>query len=80
MQDTAPVVAPVKTADVKKISGDSGNVYTVAKGDNPVAIARKLHVSYDTLLKLNKIEDPTKLQIGQKLRIPVKNKPVRADS
>lgn len=51
---------------------DSGEFYTVAKGDNPVAIARKLHVSYDDLLKLNKIEDPKKLQIGQRLHVPVK--------
>ena len=52
----------------------------MAKGDNPVAIARKLHVSYAGLLKLNKIDDPKKLQIGQKLRIPVRNKPVRVDN
>ncbi len=53
---------------------DSGETYTVAKGDNPVIIAKKLHVNYDELLKLNKIEDPKKLQIGQKLRIPAKHK------
>jgi nucleoid-associated protein YgaU len=53
---------------------DSGQVYTVVHGDNPVIIAKKLHVSYDELLKLNKIEDPKKLQIGQKLRIPAKGK------
>lgn len=53
---------------------DSGEIYTVVKGDNPVVIARRFHVSYDELLKLNKIEDPKKLQIGQKLHIPVKNK------
>jgi len=63
--DAAKTQAPLK---------DSGSVYTVAKGDNPVIIARKLHVSYDELLKLNKIEDPKKLQIGQKLRIPAKSK------
>ena len=51
---------------------DSGTLYTVSKGDSPAAIARKLHVGYDDLLKLNKIDDPKKLRIGQKLRIPVK--------
>ena len=58
-------------------SGDSGKVYVVVKGDNPVTIAKKLKVSYDELLALNHIEDPRKLQIGQKLRIPekkIKNK------
>lgn len=49
-----------------------GRTYTVAKGDNPVAIARKFGVSYDRLLKANKIDDPRKLQIGQKLIIPPK--------
>lgn len=49
---------------------DSGKLYYVEKGDNPYAIARKLNVSYTDLLKLNNIDDPKKLQIGQALRIP----------
>lgn len=53
---------------------DSGETYTTVKGDNAVAIAKKLHVNYDELLKLNKIDEPRKLQIGQKLRIPAKHK------
>ena len=48
----------------------SGKVYTVVKGDNPVTIAKKLKVSYGDLVALNHIEDPRKLQIGQKLLIP----------
>src|SRR5437016_12581393 len=48
----------------------SGKTYIVKKGDNPVTIARKLKVSYDDLIALNHIEDPHKLQIGQKLVIP----------
>jgi LysM repeat protein len=49
---------------------DSGKTYVVVKGDNPVTIARHLRVNYDALLQLNQIDDPRKLQIGQKLRIP----------
>jgi LysM repeat protein len=49
---------------------DSGKVYVVAKGDKPVSIAKKLKVSYDELLAINHIDDPHKLQIGQKLIIP----------
>ena len=49
---------------------DSGKTYVVVKGDNPVTIARHLHVNYDALLELNQIDDPRKLQIGQKLHIP----------
>lgn len=51
-------------------AADSGKVYSVAKGDNPVNIAKKLKVSYDELLAINHIDDPHKLQIGQKLIIP----------
>jgi LysM repeat protein len=55
-----------------KAADDSHKTYTVAKGDNPVAIAKKLKVPYDDLLSLNHIDDPRKLQIGQKLLIPNK--------
>ena len=51
---------------------DSGKVYVVVKGDNPVTIARKFDVPYDDLISLNQIDDPRKLQIGQKLLIPRK--------
>ncbi len=51
---------------------DSGKTYIVVKGDNPVTIAHKFKVSYDDLMELNQIEDPRKLQIGQKLSIPAK--------
>ncbi len=69
-----------KTADSKPASStagpkDSGIIHTVVKGESPVAIAHKLGVSYDDLLKLNHIDDPKKLQIGQKLHVPLKSKP-----
>ena len=60
------------TAKDVKAPWSSGKTYTVAKGDNPVTIAKKFKVSYDDLLALNHIEDPRKLQIGQKLLIPTK--------
>jgi len=63
----------------KQTARDSGQIYTVVKGDNPVTIAKRLGVNYDELLKLNKIEDPKKLQIGQKLRLPPKIQQTRAN-
>jgi LysM repeat protein len=55
-------------------SAESGaRTYVVAKGDNPVTIARKLKISYDDLIAANHIDDPHKLQIGQKLIIPAKS-------
>ena len=68
-----PVKPPVKDTAVVAMK-DSGQLYTVVKGDNPVTIAKKFHVSCDELLKINKIEDSKKLKIGQKLRIPAKIK------
>ena len=50
--------------------GSNGNTYVVAKGDNPVSIAKKLKVSESDLLAANHIDDPRKLQIGQKLIVP----------
>ncbi len=71
--ETKAAAKPVEhpKAEAKASSApDSGEIYTVVKGDNPVTIARHLHVSYDALLELNQITDPRKLQIGQKLHIP----------
>ena len=68
---------PKIKAAADSLPADAGKTYVVVKGDNPVTIARKLKVAYDDLIALNHIEDPRKLQIGQKLRIPekkIKNK------
>jgi LysM repeat protein len=67
-------VAKETPASAKAPTGESGVVYTVVKGDTPASIARKLGVRSSDLLKLNKIEDPRKLQIGQKLQVPAKTK------
>lgn len=48
----------------------NAEVYVVAKGDNPYSIAKKLNVSYKALIEVNGIDDPTKIQIGQKLKVP----------
>ena len=40
----------------------------MAKGDNPYSIAKKLQVSYNELIAINEIKDPTRVQIGQKLK------------
>jgi LysM repeat protein len=51
-------------------SGEAGKFYVVQSGDSPARIAKKFKVNYADLLKANNIEDPKKLQIGQKLIIP----------
>jgi LysM repeat protein len=56
--------------DVQAPPLSSGKTYIVKKGDSPVTIAKKLKVSYNDLMALNHIDDPRKLQIGQKLLVP----------
>jgi len=67
------VVAAAKTAPAAPkpaTSTAAPGTYKVAKGDNPYTIAKKFGVSYQELLKVNGVDDPTKLQIGQVLKIP----------
>jgi LysM repeat protein len=62
---------PIKAAlPVNPGASADGKFYVVAKGDNPVSIARKLKVSESDLLAVNNIDDPKRLQIGQKLIVP----------
>lgn len=73
---TSPAKAPAKPAATAKkaaapvVSGAA--TYKVAKGDNPYTIAKKLGTSSRELLEVNGITDPTKLQIGQVLKVPGK--------
>jgi LysM repeat protein len=70
---------PVKPTESSSAKPDSAKTYVVAKGDNPVSIAKKLKVSYAELIAANHIDDPHKLQVGQKLIIPTKSsKPKKA--
>ncbi len=66
----APAIETTKIPRALPAASESGNFYVVAKGDNPVKIAKKLKVSENDLLAVNHIDDPRKLQIGQKLIIP----------
>ena len=69
-----------KPAESNSTKSEAPKTYVVAKGDNPVSIARKLKVPYDDLMAANHIENPHKLQIGQKLIIPTKpTKPKKGD-
>jgi len=67
---TRRTVLTVTADEEAKTLSSSGKTYVVKKGDNPVAIAKKLKVSYSDLMALNHLDDPRKLQIGQKLLIP----------
>ena len=68
-RELKPSHSPAKNEQAKTLSS-SGKTYVVKKGDNPVVIAKRLKVPYNDLIALNHIDDPRKLQIGQKLLIP----------
>jgi LysM repeat protein len=67
------LVKPGKKSKANDPIPEGAKVYTVAKGDNPVNIAKKFKVPYDDLLAANHIDDPRKLKVGQKLIIPTKS-------
>jgi LysM repeat protein len=75
---TKATVKDDRKTDHTKVA-DSGKTHVVAKGENPLMIAHKFKVSYDDLLAINHIDDPHKLQIGQKLIIPAKPKPKKSE-
>ena len=64
--------AAPKAAPMVATTAAAAGTYKVEKGDNPYKIAKKLGVTSQDLLKVNSIEDPTKLQIGQVLKVPAK--------
>jgi len=74
VKNESPVAEPSAIPKAMPVGTGSGNFYVVAKGDNPVKIAKKLKVSESDLLAINHIDDPRKLQIGQKLIVPSKPK------
>jgi LysM repeat protein len=69
-----------KPVEINSTKPAAAKTYVVAKGDKLVSIAKKLKVPFDDLMAANRIDDPTKLQIGQKLIIPAKpSKPKKGD-
>ncbi|MEI6806855.1 MAG: LysM peptidoglycan-binding domain-containing protein [Myxococcaceae bacterium] len=44
--------------------------YTVVMGDNLTAIAKRMRVDYEEMLRINSIKDPRQLLIGQVLKMP----------
>ena len=53
-------------------AGKPVTIYTVKAGDTVWGISEQFGVSYNTLLKENKIRNARKVQVGTKLRIPGK--------
>jgi len=63
-------------SDIVEEEGDipekkaSITIYVVGQGDNYWNLAKKYNTTVDSLMKINKIEDPEHIEEGQKLLIP----------
>ena len=79
-QDSAPVVdrtkAAPKPAASAAVAQPAAEFYVVKKGDTLYSIALEHGVDYRELAQLNGLNDPTKISVGQQLR--VKPSPERA--
>lgn len=62
-----PAIRPVS---VSAGAGASAESYVVAEGDSVWRIANRFGVPQEELMKANGIDDPRKMRVGMKLRIP----------
>lgn len=69
VKKTQPVEEEKKDTPV---SSDSSNTYTVKSGDTLAGIGITLGVSWEEMAKLNGIEAPYSLEVGQVLKIPAR--------
>ena len=72
---SAPAVAPAAIEPAPMISEKESKTegtieYTVQKGDSLGLIAKRHNLSRSELVELNKLADPNKIRVGQKLLIP----------
>ena len=68
--DRAPVVAPAparSVAQLAPIPGAGSGTYVVRPGDTLYSIALEQGVDYRDLARWNKLDDPTKISVGQTL-------------
>lgn len=75
----APAAEVNRTVKAERKVADAGHVYTMQEGDCIDTLSKKLGVPVKSLMALNDIEDPKRIQIGTKIRIPsdVKMIPIR---
>jgi LysM repeat protein len=64
VQPNIPRATPVAEANT------DGRTHTVQSGETIWRISQQYNVAQDALLKLNNITDPTRIRVGQKLKIP----------
>jgi LysM repeat protein len=68
------IVAPAPGPSASPTLSQSEQTYVVKAGDNPASIAQQFRIKTEDLMAANNIQDPSKLQIGQTLKIPPGNR------
>src|SRR5688500_1974460 len=64
------IAPPAPASQGNAQTAASGSNYTIKAGDTLAKISRKTGASVQTLSRVNGIKDPTRLRIGQKLKLP----------
>jgi LysM repeat protein len=64
------IVDVVQVRDEPKDKAASVTIYFVNKGDTLWSLAKKYGTTMDVLIKINELDDPDTLNVGQKLIIP----------
>ena len=64
------MVSPIASAPAKSVSGDIGFYHTVERGQTIYRIAKSYNVDWHDLMQVNRILNPSQLEVGQKLFVP----------
>lgn len=75
--DSSTFQAIYKTVDAKCIPSTTCTSYTIVSGDNSWSIARKFGITQNDFLKANNLTESSMLSIGQTVKIPHVNVPVK---
>ncbi len=69
VQEGTELNIPILSATAPKEKPRSEELYVVQPGDNLTLIATRLGTTVDLLIKINKIADPDRIEVGQVLKI-----------
>jgi lipoprotein NlpD len=73
-----PTVAPEPpVAQPVPVPGEPQGTYTVKRGDTLYSIALEQGVDYRDLVRWNRLDDPTKIRVGQALRVAPPEEPAQ---
>jgi LysM repeat protein len=72
-----PSILPVRAASEQAAAGYI--IYTVRRGDTLYSIARRHSTTVAILAQLNNIRNPSRIYVGQRLKIPTTSSPVWSD-